>query len=264
MKRPNKGGKRIVPQPGGEENQTIEAGPPVYEMPMPPAKTLIRRGPPGEPLVAVPLPPVPREEWEAQCEREGILLPDRPLIPTAEEVGKLPRLARFAFAARCARRVWPIVRSDLRSHPEVAEQVATVLELVEQFATGRGEPKQVAEAGRQALRATDRAVRAKAASSAALTIWQAAHALAESVTGGVCGVSLAAEYAARAVIQAATVQTPIRRQLLCIRRDFDRLKHLARKHNWTDDTPVPPEVFGPMWPADLTPDWAKENPPNPS
>jgi len=66
------------------------------------------------------------------------------------------------------------------------------------------------------------------------------------------------EAAAALILAAATVETPIHRQLLCIRRDFDRLVYLAKKRRWTDDTPVPPEVFGPMWPNNLAPDWAKE------
>ena len=58
----------------------------------------------------------------------------------------------------------------------------------------------------------------------------------------------------------ATVETPIRRQLLCIRRDFDRLARLAKQHAWTDDTPVPPDAFGPLWPNNLIPEWAKDSP----
>lgn len=68
------------------------------------------------------------------------------------------------------------------------------------------------------------------------------------------------EAAAALILAAATVGTPIRRQLLCVRRDFDRIAYLVKKHNWTDDTPVPPNAFGPMWPKGLTPDWAKEPP----
>jgi hypothetical protein len=66
------------------------------------------------------------------------------------------------------------------------------------------------------------------------------------------------EAAAALILAAATVSTPVRRLLLCLRRDFDRLARLAKRDGWTDDTPVPPDVFGPMWPGDLTPEWAKE------
>jgi hypothetical protein len=59
--------------------------------------------------------------------------------------------------------------------------------------------------------------------------------------------------AAAVLVQVATDPA----ELLWFRRDFDRLAKLARKHHWTDDTPVPPSVFGPLWPKGRTPDWAK-------
>jgi hypothetical protein len=74
------------------------------------------------------------------------------------------------------------------------------------------------------------------------------------------GVVTTAE-AARVIFETATIDTPLTAQLRCIRRDFVRLKKLARKEKWTDDTPVPPEVFGPMWPEGVAPYWAVEPPP---
>lgn len=180
MKRPNKGGKRIVPQPGGESFQIGEAGPASYEMPMPLGGTVVTPVP-LDTLQIVEAGPTSAEEYRAYCEREGIPLEDRPLVPASEEVAKLPRAAREAFAVRCAARV-----ARLRPNATTPEAAAAL------------------------------------------------------------------------ILAAATVETPIRRQLLCIRRDFDRLVYLAKKHNWTDDTPVAPEVFGPMWPNNLTPDWSKE------
>jgi hypothetical protein len=38
-------------------------------------------------------------------------------------------------------------------------------------------------------------------------------------------------------------------------RDLDRLTRLAKEQNWMDDTPVPPEVFRPMWDRDPPPWW---------
>jgi hypothetical protein len=69
------------------------------------------------------------------------------------------------------------------------------------------------------------------------------------------------EAAAALILAAATVSTPVRKLLLCLRRDFDRLASLAKRHRWTDDTPIPPDVFGPMWPNTIVPEWAKEPPP---
>ncbi len=67
--------------------------------------------------------------------------------------------------------------------------------------------------------------------------------------------------AACVLLQTATIDTPLTSQLRCIRRDFVRLKKLAREEKWTDDTPVPPEVFGPLWPEGVAPYWAVEPPP---
>jgi hypothetical protein len=171
MKRPNKGGKRIVPQAGGEALHEGEAGPLIYTYPMPPVKS---RG--------HLMPLVDRTESPTVDQAPA----NRPLVPASEEVARLPRAARDAFAARCAARV-----ARLRPGATTPEAAAALL------------------------------------------------------------------------LAAATVETPIRRQLLCIRRDFDRLVYLAKKHDWTDDTPVPPDAFGPMWPGALAPDWAKEPAPAP-
>ncbi len=46
--------------------------------------------------------------------------------------------------------------------------------------------------------------------------------------------------------------------LAAIRSDFDTLRERVVTDKWTDDTPVPPDAFGPLWPNGLTPDWAKE------
>ncbi|MDB5311753.1 MAG: hypothetical protein JWO38_5955 [Gemmataceae bacterium] len=40
-----------------------------------------------------------------------------------------------------------------------------------------------------------------------------------------------------------------------LRRDFDHLARLAEWQHWTDDTPVPPDVFGPLWPEGPPPGW---------
>jgi hypothetical protein len=66
--------------------------------------------------------------------------------------------------------------------------------------------------------------------------------------------------AARVIFETATIDSPLTAQLRCIRRDFVRLKRLAREQKWTDDTPVPPDVFGPMWPEGVEPYWAVEPP----
>ena len=62
--------------------------------------------------------------------------------------------------------------------------------------------------------------------------------------------------AANLILAAALVRTPVRRQLRAIRKDYDRLKWFVRRYNWGDETPVSPDVFGPLWPEGQTPAWA--------
>ena len=64
----------------------------------------------------------------------------------------------------------------------------------------------------------------------------------------------AAGAAAVAILRAA----PEPWALQFIRRDFDRVWRLAQANGWSDDTPVPPEVFGPLWPEGRVPKWATE------
>ncbi|MCI0703625.1 MAG: hypothetical protein L0241_21295, partial [Planctomycetia bacterium] len=113
-----------------------EVGPPIYQRPMPPVKSRGRLLPGGG-----------VELLDAGTSEEPRA--DRPLVPASEEVAKLPRVAREAFAARCAARV-----ARLRENATSPEAAAAL------------------------------------------------------------------------ILAAATVETPIRRQLLCIRRDFDWLVYL--------------------------------------
>jgi hypothetical protein len=127
-------------------------------------------------------PPMPPEQVKAMYDKQGVPHPNRPLVPDADELAKLPAAARAAFLARCGQRVAPLRNGD-----------------------------------------------------ASPTDPQTAAAL---------------------VVAAALVRTPVRRQLRAIRKDYDRLKWFVRRYNWGDDTPVPPDVFGPLWADGQTPGWA--------
>ncbi|HEY3787716.1 MAG TPA: hypothetical protein VGL71_02625, partial [Urbifossiella sp.] len=184
--------KRIMPQPAssellpdGEEERFEEyiPGPPIYHMRMPPAKGRVRRLPGGH-MVYEKIPP---EEQKTQEEMGFCLFDDRPLIPSAEELAKLPKNARMAFLQRCAARVCK-------------------------------------------LRAANQA----------------------------CPTEIEPAAAAALILAAATVEMPVHMQLRSIRRDFDRIRYKVYKHKWTDETPIPPDAFGRMWPKTLEPSWAKE------
>jgi hypothetical protein len=68
-----------------------------------------------------------------------------------------------------------------------------------------------------------------------------------------CGADVVGA-AAVAILRAA----PDPRDLALFRRDFEVLKRRARGEEWTDETAVPPDVFGPMWPEGRVPTWARQ------
>jgi hypothetical protein len=175
---PNRDDKRIVPGNGGYRIEVTEdVGPPDYLMPMPPPKS---RG---------PFIPAGTGEGEANRPGPGDIIrrrrPKVPLIPTKDEIEKLPPLARAAFRDRCLQRMAPTFTD------------AATLETAE---------------------------------------------LAARVAHFLC--------------DAATIDTPLTAQLRCIRRDFHQLKVFARLHSVVADAVIPPEVFGPLWPPGIAPDWA--------
>lgn len=106
-------------------------------------------------------------------------------LPTKEEIAQLPRWARVAFAARCARRAQP---NFLKHWP----------------------PKEHIDGIENAI------------------------AIAEH--------NAANAYAAAAAYDAA--ESGVNKKLILA--DFNHLFALAKKHKWTDETPVPPSVFPPI------------------
>lgn len=161
-----------------------------------------------------------------------------PILPTEEEIAALPRWAKVAFAARCARRVLPLFArcaTDL-AHP--SKDRAYLQYLVTQAESSASESS---GSDRDAL---DLAVRAAG--------WLYA------VTGGSAKQDNRPEpeyYVARVTVWTRTSGESISDLTVIIRRDFDHLARLAEWQHWTDDTPVPPEVFGPLWPEGPPPGW---------
>ena len=168
---------------------------------------------------------------------------DQRLLPSQKDAARLPRWARVAFAARCARRVLPLYRRLWPTAPPPAEH-ARLVELAEQ-AAGAANPHTASDA----VTATRPSVNA---SDAIHAVAIAAHAAAADPDAYAISYT---EYAAQTVLnllaRVATVRTV--HTLAAPGRDFARLVRLAKERNWTDDTPVPPDVFGPMWDGDPPP-----------
>lgn len=182
--------------------------------------------------------------------------PQVPLVPGYGEIAALPKLARVAFNARCARRVLSAYNALWIDAPrEYAPILQTAVTVAEQVGMGFCLPD------------IEKVIKAayKTAADSRDPAWYAANAAAYAVGTAAdpnsSEMSYAISNAARVLFETATIDTPLTAQLRCIRRDFARLKRFAREQKWTDDTPVPPDVFGPMWPDGAEPYWAVAPPP---
>lgn len=172
-----------------------------------------------------------------------------PVLPSEEEIAKLPRRAQVAFAARCARRVLVLVQ-----YVRSSDRIKT-LEIVAVIVANSEKATSVAELSNPRTR--------EEVQSLLHAYWEndpQDKAVAEAISSALCAgidaenqdrlsrASAAAKHAAAAGLLVANI-TPH------IRRDFDHLSRLAEWQEWTDDTPVPPEVFGPLWPAGPPKGW---------
>ena len=129
-------------------------------------------------------------------------------IPDQAEIAALPRWARVAFAARCARRVQPSFRA--------------------------GRPK----ATQTRLKAFDTAVMVLERASADGTYDAAAYGAIEGADAAALVATVVYDICDAYDADDADA----------VRRDFKMLQSAAAGEGWTNDTPVPPEFFGPLWP----------------
>jgi len=186
-------------------------------------------------------------------------------VPTTEQVEALPHWAVVAFAARCANRVRPLVTRywpDAQSeHIAAVDEALQVAESVARDgATGpdasrivsilkplRSVPSELA-AG-YAVEAAHNAVRAAASNVANPEDVSYAAMMSQ---GAANAASLAASCVSFAGGVADDGETG-----RAIGRDFRMLSRAAAAGNWSNMSPVPATVFGPMWPSQRQPEWSK-------
>jgi hypothetical protein len=174
-------------------------------------------------------------------------------LPTEEEITQLPRWARVAFAARSARRVLPLFRHSWpKSQKDYISLVFRAVEFAEQSATAATVDSRIArDIAKDAVvaavsaQATPKANAVARAAARAADVAADADPVAYSYSDG--GRASEAVTAASEAI-GSTAENPFR-------HDFDHLASLSKWNHWTDDTPVPPEVFGPLWPEGPPKDW---------
>jgi hypothetical protein len=221
---------------------------------------------------------------------------------TANDLRLLPRWAVVAFAARCARRVQPGFNFFWTDAPEeYVKGVESAIAQAEQAAAGKHFPAQEPTATNvawTAVNAADAAQKAPAVLAARVAAAAADAALAATVAAGRIPLAPAhtllpdAAYEAARAAAAGLVPSVAGGNVLVnsageqlisssgaelvsagsrgdaaetgagVSEDFQRLREASLQESWTDDTPVPPEFFGPMWPEEMRPSWALQDEPN--
>ena len=158
-------------------------------------------------------------------------------LPTLAEILQLPRWARVAFAARCARRVLPQFNANWPdAPPEYAQAVESAVSIAESSARN-ATVDLVSGPMRAAYAAARDADTYHLARSAAYTAAIAANTAGAAFFGAT--PADAAEEAAAAAVEAGASASQIR-------ADYNLLRYYSWQHGWTDETPVPPEVFAPI------------------
>lgn len=171
-----------------------------------------------------------------------------PVVPTEEEISKLPRWARVAFAARCAMRVYPLLHD---AWPDITEenqfQVKSTALAAETAAANGSLDTLVANVFRMGA--------ADAAHHVSTTAINEGKKHAANIAF-VASLAFNSAYAEEGHKQITLAWKSVMRswELLqesssnVARKEFDSLNRIAQWQHWTDDTPVPSEVFGPLWP----------------
>lgn len=187
---------------------------------------------------------------------------------TKEELQTLPHWAIVAFAARCARRVQPLYKIEWLQTPNVdfgrLDRAITISEQSAACAIIAVPPDTVGNSyirteGVQGISRVT-AFAAYEAVSAVNAAAIAAAAVTEVDT--TMAASDAIAFAAQAVAQAGeafrrknSIFSHCTLAKEAMRRDFELLTFAAEAENWTNETPVPPEFFGPLWPDGVPDGW---------
>ena len=199
--------------------------------------------------------------------------PPNASLPAEEEIAELPRWAQVAFAARCARRVLPLFLQKWPDAPQsYVAQLAWAVDVSEKSAarSGAGDVwappagaitclAYVCDAVINADRNRARAVEVIVATGVAITKFKdrAENIFDPHLSTGVAVITHNASVALANGIATSreTYSSAVMVADAVIRRDFDHLANLSDWGRWTDETPVPPEVFGPLWPEGVPVGW---------
>ncbi len=183
-----------------------------------------------------------------------------------EAIVELKRCARIALAARCSRRVQPLFASAWpgapKQHLRAVDNAITLAEYTAAypvqadalaahtvFAAANSNADDARAANDAFAAANDANAPANAANAAFAAANAANTALAANDANAAANAALAAFAAANATFAAANAVG---------RRDYELLLAVQELEEWTDETPVPPEFFGPLWPQSEPEGWPEE------
>jgi len=203
-------------------------------------------------------------------------------LPTEKEIFNLPRWARVAFAARCARRVLPLYQAGQPSSVEegpdpideaiafaentagavgvardsdLVREASSMISCVEADLRTRAAYDFEADAAKAALAAVQAADSAAAAAAAEGRAVQVNDG--RSTRDADAAVTCAAD--AAAACAADDDYAPAEEIILkAIRLDFEHIRNTTKQEEWNDQVRVPPEFFGPLWPDGEPQGWPYE------
>lgn len=201
-------------------------------------------------------------------------------IPTPNEIATLPRWVKVAFAARCARRIQMLFRVVCPDAP--IEEIKAIERAI---STAEKPPKIYAESAKAAnvVYSISEKYHEKEWSTRSRfkTIYldeiDSAYIITAAINGIVSGIADAAARAAHSAYDPNQVEDAINvvesviiginkfdienlpsvKIISGIRRDFELIYEASNSGNWTNDTQVAPDFFGPLWTEGEEPDWSK-------
>ncbi|MEO1716085.1 MAG: hypothetical protein AAFR76_03140 [Planctomycetota bacterium] len=194
-------------------------------------------------------------------------------VATEEELLRLPRLARVAFAARCAERVQAVYEAAFSEGalPDVSTKhlnaVQKAVALARAFANDPENMKPVDQDGFMNFteEAMSAALHADSLSHDQGTSYNAAAAASRAVKAADSAAfrhdyftAQSASEASSAAAQAASAYAAIDFARTAMRCDLELLKAAASREEWNDERPVSPDFFGPLWPEGEPEGWPEE------
>ena len=170
-------------------------------------------------------------------------------------LGTLPQKALLAFTARCIRRIYfllvcfptgiPIMNNIIQKNIASAEQIAGgTIEFENISSQGNSNIETYSVLFMLALARLMQRTEECENPEKKMSVQSIIEILVDN-GGYICG---------------ADFSRPFHEEIhACVKKDLALLKKKANTENWTDDTPVPAALFGPLWPNGSPIDWAERD-----